>query len=1255
MGTKIIAGGIKRNVNEKIGGSKEYVSGASAYPPDLEFMAAVDILDVKASNVACINTQEIINQIEKDRNVTCGERDWKQEASQYTNFKIMQDRTNIRREIETYINCNIELLEYNPHTVQDVECNVNGFKSNMKAVIKDEIIIPQSRDKWWIRVPIRKGDKSIEWIQLLADPGANVGCINTAYAIDAFPKFIVKNTRTGVIKTPSGHVWPKYALWLKFPCKNGLVYAARFLLLDNLPAPILADINMLRAFGYTFKDEVPPVFKHYSQPAEQIMHDLDVKMEQKYKINKPVFNVNNIDLNNQDTSQIKTNSLFENYRNAKIADIRANFNIKFYDKISSIETVLYEESMLQALSNTQYADLSHAINYLNIENIEIPDANIVEYPIDFEAAIQKLDQVNAAAELQIKQNQDRIHQNRRLLMPEVDEIEECVMEIDDLDPYHIYDVWIHRLKQVDKIGGDLDTRNRNLCLLINNIDPATAPVLTPEQQRTELLKSGFDSDTVNIIQQHMPQYDPICMQQSHINFISSPNHILATPEEIEEAKNMHKNAKLKFNDLTYLLELERKFPIKYKDLYKKTKELIEKYKFRIFALYTYDRRTMKLQNPVRLGLKDEYRTVTHYKEQYPLSKLKRLAMINETLENDRNGFWIPIETSQHNIPYTVIAKKPDSEGWIRHRAAFDARSINQFCELIKASMPTMRNFDDFFAKRGLITLADFKNFFDCIPLDERDWPYAVVQTPLGLRMMTHSSYGWKNSAPNAQNITNEISAMVPGMLGYIDDIAIKHREEAGTDELLEHLETFFLAVEKYQGLLHPEKFFPFASEVESLGVKRTSVGSELTEKYKKKILGIDKPKTTDELRAAIGVIQYIGRYIYMHSVFAYWLVILVNEFEGKPQIKWTPEADYAWAALMELVQNAPILHHPTQEGQFCIKCDGCQYAVGAVLYQWQCNQETKVWDWVIVDMYSKIIPQSQRFNHCILSEALAILWPAQHWVIHLLRAPFLIATDHKALMRVFAENTDLTPNLQKQLLRIRLGLSDFEFEIRHVAGVDNKLPDVLSRLGAKLFELSQEHPITAYKSADIKNQTITETEIQELNLKLKKLNTKKEILKDYKRKYKQKGASIDGVKAFINDACNLTYCISRRIIDGHSQPIRTAMQKEITNEIETNLINYEMHNIRINDEHLKHITPNISEESIAHMHSLMQTHFEVLNPIQKHITSQIKQIQQQKEKLNNNNEFTSCRSEENSSHVLTSLMTRQRNKMLHMWIVVRIL
>ena len=162
----------------------------------------------------------------------------------------------------------------------------------------------------------------------------------------------------------------------------------------------------------------------------------------------------------------------------------------------------------------------------------------------------------------------------------------------------------------------------------------------------------------------------------------------------------------------------------------------------------------------------------------------------------------------------------------------------------------MRDFDEFFAKPGLITTFDFKNYFDCIPLAKADWAFAVVSTPLGIRKMTHLSYGFKNAAPHAQRIMNELSTKVRNMIGYIDDGALKHPLHWNTDQLLEHLEELFIEAQKFNFLIHPEKFYPFCTEVDSLGIHRTLYGSSLTEAYKKKVLAIPKPIYVDELRSA---------------------------------------------------------------------------------------------------------------------------------------------------------------------------------------------------------------------------------------------------------------------------------------------------------------------------------------------------------------------------------------------------------------------
>ena len=129
--------------------------------------------------------------------------------------------------------------------------------------------------------------------------------------------------------------------------------------------------------------------------------------------------------------------------------------------------------------------------------------------------------------------------------------------------------------------------------------------------------------------------------------------------------------------------------------------------------------------------------------------------------------------------------------------------------------------------------------------------------------MTHLSYGFKNAAPIAQKIMNELSLKVPNMMGYIDDGTLKHPLDWGTKRLINHLRILFIECRILNVYLHPEKFYPFATEIDSLGIKRTMYGSTITKKYAKKVLALPKPPYIADLRSAIGVIQYIARYIYI--------------------------------------------------------------------------------------------------------------------------------------------------------------------------------------------------------------------------------------------------------------------------------------------------------------------------------------------------------------------------------------------------------
>ena len=556
-----------------------------------------------------------------------------------------------------------------------------------------------------------------------------------------------------------------------------------------------------------------------------------------------------------------------------------------------------------------------------------------------------------------------------------------------------------------------------------------------------------------------------------VNFIMARQSYLASADDIKRATSMDYHKKLEHNDISYLKTYEKLYGPRFHGLYEATIKLRDEYDD-VFAKHVYSRRTMKVE-PVRLGIMPQYRKYQCYVPQYPMTQLKRDWMIVYTIENEKNGYWHRIPTSLHCIPYTMVPKKKNGIT-VRYRPAFDGRIVNQYCELFQSNMPTMKDFDEFHSIKGLFTMADIKNMFDNIPLHPDDQAWSTVLTPLGLFRMTHLAYGWKNAATNAQAIMNIMAVLIRYMIAYIDDILLKHPWHWGTKQLIAHFRSFLEYCRKINILLNPTKLFPYCTECVSFGLKRMLNGSKISDSYKQKILVFAEPTTPKQLTEFIGIIGYIDRYLYNSAKFKYWLRILSIDAKKSGKLVWTKEGRLAYKQLIWLVDNSPILHNPTNEGQFCVKTDACNYGTGAVLYQEQPHPETGTLRWVIIDMCNKIMAQQMRHSHSMVHEALAIVQACQHWQFHLLKRKFIVSTDNMPVASLFVQKfRNLDTITQKQLLRLRIAIREFTYEIRHIDGLNNELADGLSRYTLELYhKLGISRTVSPYLSQDTGNTAL---------------------------------------------------------------------------------------------------------------------------------------------------------------------------------------
>ena len=126
------------------------------------------------------------------------------------------------------------------------------------------------------------------------------------------------------------------------------------------------------------------------------------------------------------------------------------------------------------------------------------------------------------------------------------------------------------------------------------------------------------------------------------------------------------------------------------------------------------------------------------------------------------------------------------------------------------------------------------------------------------------------------------------------------------------------------------------------------------------------------------------------------------------------------------------------EASLKISSDVSAYGLGAVLLQSSADNT-----WKPVAYASRFMSDTEQCYSQIEKEALGIVWDCEKFKDYVLGKYISIETDHKPLVPLFSK-TDLA-NLPPRILRFRLKLSRFIYDIGHVPGKLLFTADTLSR------------------------------------------------------------------------------------------------------------------------------------------------------------------------------------------------------------------
>ena len=155
-----------------------------------------------------------------------------------------------------------------------------------------------------------------------------------------------------------------------------------------------------------------------------------------------------------------------------------------------------------------------------------------------------------------------------------------------------------------------------------------------------------------------------------------------------------------------------------------------------------------------------------------------------------------------------------------------------------------------------------------------------------------------------------------------------------------------------------------------LGFILSADGVRPDPEYIQRVIEMPQPTDRKSVQRAIGMVQWLHRYIPRLSDYTWPLTALTKK---NAKFVWDERCDMAWRRIKELVHNAHFLRHPDMTKDFFVACDASSYGIGAVLMQ--CH------DGLLhpVEFWSRLFKAAECHWHVSEKEMASIVFTLEKW------------------------------------------------------------------------------------------------------------------------------------------------------------------------------------------------------------------------------------------------------------------------------------
>jgi hypothetical protein len=259
---------------------------------------------------------------------------------------------------------------------------------------------------------------------------------------------------------------------------------------------------------------------------------------------------------------------------------------------------------------------------------------------------------------------------------------------------------------------------------------------------------------------------------------------------------------------------------------------------------------------------------------------------------------------------------------------------------------------------------------------------------------------------------------------FLDEILIYSKLE---EEYEHHLRMVLQVLREHQLYAKLNKCSFYQKQIHYLEHIISKDGIEVDLEKVESIREWSTPKNVTEVRSFMGLASYYRRFIGGFLKIAHPITSLLRK---GMKFQWTSNCERSFQHLKQLLTSSPILRIVDPNEDFIVCTDACNKGLGGVLSQ----------NGFLICYESRKLKEHER-NYATHDLELAdIVHALRKWRHYLMGKRFELRTDHNGLKYLFDQ-----PNLNSRQRRWLEFLSEYNFDIKHIKGKENKVVDALSR------------------------------------------------------------------------------------------------------------------------------------------------------------------------------------------------------------------